>query len=48
LSQALSHHIVVEQHNGTLEVATEPGEYMQFTNLDQRASLDAARQVDSG
>jgi signal transduction histidine kinase len=50
LGLSLSHDIVVKLHNGTLEVATEPGEYAQFNNLDQRASprLDAARQVDSG
>jgi two-component system, NtrC family, sensor kinase len=47
---SLSHDIVVKLHNGALEVATEPGEYTQFTNLDLRASprLDAAREADGG
>jgi len=50
LGLSLSHDIVVKQHNGTFDVATELGEYTQFTNLDQRASprLDATRQADCG
>jgi GAF domain-containing protein len=31
LGLSLSHDIVVKQHGGTLEVATEPGAYTQFT-----------------
>jgi signal transduction histidine kinase len=50
LGLSLSHDIVVKPHNGTIEVATEPGEYTQFTNLDLRTSprLDTAHQADSG
>ena len=53
LGFSLSHDIVVEQHNGTLEVATKPSEYTQFTNLISGhrrdltllAKLTAGRQI---
>jgi hypothetical protein len=52
LGPALSHDIVVELHNGTLEAPTEPGEYTQFTNLSGHrrdltllAKLTAGRQI---
>ena len=38
LGLSLSHDIVVKQHSGTLEVATEPGVYTQFTIVLPRAS----------
>ena len=38
LGLSLSHDIVVKQHGGTLEVATEPGAYTQFTIVLPRAS----------
>ena len=37
LGLSLSHDIVVKQHGGTLEVATEPGSYTQFTIVLPRA-----------
>jgi GAF domain-containing protein len=45
LGLSLSHDIVVKQHGGTLEVATEPGVYTQFTIVLPRASpsQEAAR-----
>jgi GAF domain-containing protein len=39
LGLSLSHDIVVKQHGGTLEAATEPGVYTQFTIVLPRASL---------
>jgi two-component system, NtrC family, sensor kinase len=30
LGLSLSHDIVVKQHNGTIEVATEPGSFTEF------------------
>ena len=38
LGLSLSHDIVVKQHGGTLEVATEPGVYTQFTIVLPRAN----------
>jgi two-component system NtrC family sensor kinase len=45
LGLSLSHDIVVKQHGGTLEVATEPGVFTQFTIVLPRASRpqEAAR-----
>jgi two-component system, NtrC family, sensor kinase len=37
LGLSLSHDIVVKQHGGALEVATEPGAYTEFTIVLPRA-----------
>ena len=41
LGLSLSHDIVVKQHGGTIEVATEAGEYTQFTIVLPRAGSKA-------
>jgi GAF domain-containing protein len=41
LGLSLSHDIVVKQHGGTLEVATEPGAYTQFSIVLPRAGAGA-------
>jgi two-component system NtrC family sensor kinase len=35
----MSHDIVVKQHGGTIEVATEPGEFTEFTIVLPRTKI---------
>jgi PAS domain S-box-containing protein len=43
LGLSISHDIVVKQHAGTIDVATEPGQFTEFTIVLPRARAKAAR-----
>jgi signal transduction histidine kinase len=48
LGLSLSHDIVVKQHGGTIEVATEPGEFTEFIIVLPRSGGAAARRTSPG
>jgi signal transduction histidine kinase len=48
LGLSLSHDIVVKQHGGTIEVATKPGEFTEFTIVLPRSGAAAARKTGPG
>ena len=46
LGLSMSHDIVVKQHGGTIDVATAPGAFAEFTIVLPRAGLAQARNGD--
>ena len=46
LGLSISHDIVVKQHGGSIEVATEPGQFTEFTIILPRTAATIAKSGD--